>query len=80
VSDLQVSFSQIGKSSPLDKLEWRRQVLIIIANRFGMKNVDPDYYPSIKKFMKLPSFVGLIGGKPNYAYYFCGLVEPPTEN
>ena len=45
-----------------------------------MKNVDPDYYPSIKKFMKLPSFVGLIGGKPNYAYYFCGVVEPPTED
>jgi hypothetical protein len=29
--------------------------------------------------MKLPSFVGLVGGKPNQAYYFCGFVEPPTE-
>jgi len=55
-------------------------VLIIVANRFGMKNVDPGYYQPIKRFMKLPSFVGLIGGKPNYAYYFCGHIEPPVES
>jgi hypothetical protein len=29
--------------------------------------------------MRLPSFVGLVGGKPNFAYYFCGYVEQPTE-
>ena len=30
--------------------------------------------------MKLPSFVGLVGGKPGNAYYFCGLLESPTES
>lgn len=60
--------------------QWTRSVLVIVANRFGMKNVAPEYYPAIKRFMKLPSFVGLIGGKPRSAYYFCGLIEPPTEN
>ena len=34
---------------------------------------------TIKRFMRLPSFVGLVGGKPNFAYYFCGYVEQPTE-
>jgi len=38
---------------------------VIVANRFGIKNVAPEYYPAIKRFMKLPSFVGLVGGKPN---------------
>ncbi len=25
--------------------------------------------------MRMPQFVGLIGGKPGFAYYFCGLTE-----
>jgi len=60
--------------------EWKREVLVIIGNRFGMNEVSRDYYPAIKKFMKLPSFVGLVGGQPRAAYYFCGLVERPTES
>jgi hypothetical protein len=28
--------------------------------------------------MKLDSFVGLVGGKPGYAYYFVGHIEAPA--
>ena len=55
-------------------------MLVIVGNRFGMKKVERDFFAAIKRFMKLPSFVGLIGGKPNSAYYFCGLIEAPTEH
>ena len=30
--------------------------------------------------MKLSSFVGLVGGKPRFAYYFVGHLERPAEN
>jgi len=45
-----------------------------------MSEVQKEYFPAIKRFMKLPSFVGLVGGQPRLAYYFCGLVERPTES
>jgi hypothetical protein len=54
---------------------WKNDVLIIISNRFGVKSVGSEYYSVIKRFMKLPSFVGLVGGKPGFAYYFCGFIE-----
>ena len=28
--------------------------------------------------MKLPSFIGLVGGKPRFAYYFVGHLESPA--
>ena len=28
--------------------------------------------------MKLPSFIGLVGGKPRFAYYFVGQLEKPA--
>ena len=55
-------------------------MLVIVGNRFGMKNVEKEYFTAIKRFMKLPSFVGLVGGQPKFAYYFCGVLERPTEN
>ena len=30
--------------------------------------------------MKLDSFVGLVGGRPKYAYYFVGHLERPAGN
>ncbi len=49
--------------------------MVIIGNRFGMKAVAQEYFPSIKRFMRLSSFAGFVGGKPGFAYYFCGLIE-----
>ena len=77
---LNLSYSIIDTSQVNKPSVWQNWVLVIVANRFGIKNVATEYYPAIKRFMKLPSFVGLIGGKPNSAYYFCGLIEAPTEH
>ena len=54
-------------------------MLVIISNRFGLKNVGQEYFRVIKKYMKLPSFIGLVGGKPRFAYYFVGHLERPAD-
>ena len=51
----------------ISSCSWSSNVLVIIANRLGDKQVDPCFLPSIRTFMKLPQFVGLIGGKPKAA-------------
>ena len=45
-----------------------------------MNEVSKEYFPSIKRNMKSSTSVGLIGGKPGYAYYFVGQMEDPAEN
>jgi hypothetical protein len=40
-----------------------------------MNKIENTYFQSIFRFMKLKSFVGLVGGEPNLAYYFCGFIE-----
>lgn len=54
--------------------------MVVVGNRFGLKSVGAEYYPAIKKLMKLNQFVGLVGGKPNFAYYFCGFIEKAVED
>ena len=44
-----------------------------------MKNVSPEYFKPIKRYMKSSTFIGLVGGKPGQAYYFCGHLEEPAE-
>ena len=53
---------------------------MVISNRFGIKTVGQEYFKVIKKYMKLPSFLGLVGGKPRFAYYFVGHIEKPAED
>ena len=55
-------------------------MLVVISNRFGIKTVGQEYFKVIKKYMKLPSFLGLVGGKPRFAYYFVGHIEKPAED
>ena len=61
-------------------MKWRNNVLVIVSNRFGIQSVGQEYFKVIKKYMKLSTFVGLVGGKPKFAYYFVGHLEKPAEN
>ena len=69
------SKSEFAKPAP-----WVNHVLVIVSNRFGIERVSEEYFKVIKKYMKLSSFVGLVGGKPRFAYYFVGHLERPAEN
>lgn len=71
-------FCDSSISQKPDDLKWRNSVLVIIGNRFGIKDVNSNYFPVIKRYMKLDSFVGLVGGKPRFAYYFVGQLEAPA--
>eukprot|EP00350_Pseudokeronopsis_sp_OXSARD2_P000181 CAMPEP_0170557902 /NCGR_PEP_ID=MMETSP0211-20121228/31108_1 /TAXON_ID=311385 /ORGANISM="Pseudokeronopsis sp., Strain OXSARD2" /LENGTH=185 /DNA_ID=CAMNT_0010869339 /DNA_START=804 /DNA_END=1358 /DNA_ORIENTATION=+ len=55
---------------------WFNNVLITINVRLGLKSIPENYFHLIKKCMGYPQFVGLIGGKPNLAFYFVGIQEP----
>ena len=69
-----------SKSECVKPAAWVNHVLVIVSNRFGIERVSEEYFKVIKKYMKLSSFVGLVGGKPRFAYYFVGHLERPAEN
>ena len=73
-----LNFGDSTISEKPDDLKWRNSVLVIVGNRFGIKDVNSNYFPVIKRYMKLDSFVGLVGGKPRFAYYFVGHLEAPA--
>ncbi|KAK6105853.1 Peptidase C54 family protein [Brugia pahangi] len=54
--------------------EWR-PLLIIIPLRLGLNTINRCYFPAIQAFFELPQCVGIIGGRPNHALYFCGIVD-----
>jgi len=72
------NFGDSSISEKPDNFKWRNSVLVIVGNRFGIKDVNSNYFPIIKRYMKLDSFVGLVGGKPKFAYYFVGHLEAPA--
>lgn len=39
-----------------------------------MSEVNPIYIGALKKSFEIPGTVGLVGGRPNQAYYFIGYV------
>uniref|UniRef100_A0A0R3RWD9 Cysteine protease n=1 Tax=Elaeophora elaphi TaxID=1147741 RepID=A0A0R3RWD9_9BILA len=54
--------------------EWR-PLLIIIPLRLGLSTINRCYFPAIQAFFQLPQCVGIIGGRPNHALYFCGIAD-----
>lgn len=53
--------------------EWKSRVLILIPVRLGTVGRPNDVYlECMKSFLKLPSCVGIIGGRPRHSLYFMG--------
>jgi cysteine protease ATG4 len=50
-------------------------LLLIIPLRLGLNEFNQDYKESIKNCFHLKQSVGMIGGKPNQAYYFYGYAD-----
>ena len=46
--------------------------MIIILVRIGMSSPQEEMLKSIIKVMELPSFMGMLGGKPGLAHYIVG--------
>ncbi|CAG8509522.1 8297_t:CDS:2 [Acaulospora morrowiae] len=49
-----------------------KSVLILVAIRLGIDNINPIYYDALKACFKFPQSVGIAGGKPSSSYYFIG--------
>jgi len=45
---------------------------LFISVRLGINSIEKEYHNSIKQFFKIPSNLGIIGGKSGSAYYFIG--------
>eukprot|EP01125_Pyxidicula_operculata_P019764 TRINITY_DN7190_c0_g1_i1.p1 TRINITY_DN7190_c0_g1~~TRINITY_DN7190_c0_g1_i1.p1 ORF type:complete len:348 (+),score=39.09 TRINITY_DN7190_c0_g1_i1:280-1323(+) len=48
----------------------KKSLLLLLPTRLGMNSLNPIYYQSIQIYLGFPQSVGIIGGKPNSAYYF----------
>lgn len=54
--------------------EWKPLVLIVPL-RLGLNSINPTYFNSLKSCFTWEQSVGVIGGKPNHAYYFIGYTD-----
>uniref|UniRef100_A0A671PM16 Cysteine protease n=1 Tax=Sinocyclocheilus anshuiensis TaxID=1608454 RepID=A0A671PM16_9TELE len=63
--------SCLKTSMPLD---WR-PLLLVIPLRMGINSINPVYIQAFKECFKMPQSCGVLGGKPNLAYYFIGFID-----
>lgn len=63
------------KSEIIVKDAWRNSVLVIVCLRLGMKKVQPEFLNIIRQFFMQNLNVGILGGRPNEAYYLVGIQD-----
>uniref|UniRef100_A0A4W3JSA6 Cysteine protease n=1 Tax=Callorhinchus milii TaxID=7868 RepID=A0A4W3JSA6_CALMI len=51
-----------------------KPLLLIIPLRMGINHINPVYINTLKECFKMPQSLGVLGGKPNNAYYFIGFI------
>ncbi|XP_022243878.1 cysteine protease ATG4B-like isoform X3 [Limulus polyphemus] len=68
-----LSNEQVQSSSNNSSSLWR-PLLLFIPLRLGLTEVNRMYIRSLKTTFKLKQSIGIIGGRPNHALYFIGIV------
>uniref|UniRef100_A0A6Q2WR53 Cysteine protease n=1 Tax=Esox lucius TaxID=8010 RepID=A0A6Q2WR53_ESOLU len=75
--DNTVVIEDITTTCPLSQSQllsdWR-PLLLVIPLRMGINHINPVYIQALKECFKMPQSCGVLGGKPNLAYYFIGFV------
>lgn len=51
-----------------------KPLLLVIPLRLGINTINPIYIQALKECFKMPQSCGVLGGKPNLAYYFIGFI------
>lgn len=57
---------------PAAPKEWENALLLFVPLRLGINSVDKPFHKQIKKALRHPNSVGMLGGKVNHAMYFIG--------
>ncbi|WFD04533.1 Cysteine protease atg4 [Malassezia obtusa] len=52
--------------------DWTRPVLVLIAQRLGLREVPKPYRAALKHTFTFPQSVGIAGGRPSSSVYFVG--------
>lgn len=63
------------KEEVIEKLRtqpWNNSVILTLSSLFGLSRPDELYSSIVISFTKMKSFVGMLGGQANSAYYFIG--------
>lgn len=63
-----------GSSATSGEESTWRPLLLFIPLRLGLGEINPIYFASIKRTFAMKQSLGIIGGKPNHALYFIGVV------
>ncbi|XP_058856817.1 cysteine protease ATG4A-like [Acipenser ruthenus] len=66
-------FSPQAQGTPGSHPGWK-PLLLIIPLRMGINHINPVYIEALKECFKMPQSLGVLGGKPNLAYYFIGFI------
>eukprot|EP00039_Didymoeca_costata_P024160 m.9487 g.9487 ORF g.9487 m.9487 type:complete len:330 (-) comp4070_c0_seq1:133-1122(-) len=53
--------------------DWK-PLLLLVPLRLGMQKVGAEFTDSLKQFFRMKQCVGAMGGRPNAAYYFTGVI------
>lgn len=57
------------------KENFKNKVLILVSIQLGIDRVSSEYFPVINELMNMKQFVGAVGGRPNFAYFFIGTLS-----
>jgi len=57
------------------KKKWEGALLISILAKIGLEKPTQEYLPFLKEVLSYPECVGVIAGKPGFAYYVVGHVD-----
>lgn len=61
-----------GTGAEVHCLNKWRPILLFIPLRLGLTEINADYVDAIKECFHMEETMGIIGGRPNSAYYFIG--------
>uniref|UniRef100_A0A8C1HMP3 Cysteine protease n=1 Tax=Cyprinus carpio carpio TaxID=630221 RepID=A0A8C1HMP3_CYPCA len=74
IEDISQSCSETPHLRSQRPLDWR-PLLLVIPLRMGINSINPVYIQAFKECFKMPQSCGVLGGKPNLAYYFIGFID-----
>lgn len=64
--------SQSDYLAVLSQKEWVKEVMVVVNVRLGFEHIGENFHRAVIRCLKFSQFTGIVGGKPNKAFYFVG--------